>query len=409
MPIVDRRSNLTPANARASDVAAYMTEHVVPMQQQRTLAAFRVQGIQALHYSRLTQGRRCTCSTQNNTVAGLSPDGKATSGAINRILTGTANFGVSNYKSSPEEDFANFADSPTSPDNSVSQWLGDLNRVGPDDGHSNQLEFEPAVGDNGQYSPDLEDLLANFDMSHMGISDVSCPICFGSNYVGGYSLLRGSRMVLIPTDFITESFYELPAFELSAGVHTTTVTLPLGAVGVDAFRVFRSDTVVSATFTIDGISTSNRSILSWCDGRPHVITVTTASPMTHMEMQFALSNEPVYFEIPKLTKTADISFLEQQEPFQIVMSPDVPILQSQDIITESQLGKVLIVQTVNPWNTKNRNMLGHECMVRVAQPQELWRIMPFRRPVAGQKTTNAARPSQSRPLSGTSVLKGFKF
>lgn len=408
MPIMDRRSNLTPANTRAADVAARMVEHIVPMQQQKSMAAFRVQGIQGVLYNRLTQGRRCTCNTKNNTTNTLSPDGKASTGAMNRILTGATNFGVSNYNSSPEDDFNSFSDGPTSANDHLSKWLGDLNIVGDQDGNTNQVDIGPSVGDNGQSSPDLVDLFSGFDLSHLGITDVSCPICFGSGYIGGYSMFRGSRVVLVPSDFSTTSTYELPKFALSPGAHNATITFPRGAVGMDAFRVMLNDKPVDAKFWIDGVDATNRRMLNWCDGRPHQLVVDTKSPMTHVEIQFALSNEPVYFEIPKLTKTADISFLEQQEPFQIIVSPDVPVLQSMDLITESQMGKVLIVSTVNPWNTRNRAMLGHECQVRVAQPQELWRIMPFRRPLTAQKTTDMATPSRSRPLSGTAV-KGFAF
>lgn len=131
--------------------------------------------------------------------------------------------------------------------------------------------------------------------------------------------------------------------------------------------------------------------------------------MTHLEMQFGLSKEPVYFEIPKLTKTSDISLLEQQEPFQIIVSPDIPHLDSMDIIADSQLGKILIVQNANPWNTRNRNMLGYECQVRVAQPQELWNILPRRRHVTGQKRVRAAAPTKGVVPSGLSTLKGFTF
>jgi len=384
-----------------------MVEHLAPMVQQRSMAAFRVQGIQGVLYNRLTQGMRCTCNANNSVVNTLSPDGKASAGAINRVLTGHQNFGVSGYQDSPDDDFANFAEDPQGNDDDLTKWLGTLETVGVDRGGANLITADAAVGDNGQYSPDLDAMLEGFDM-RFGMSDVSCPICFGASYVGGYSMFRGYRRVLVPTEFNTASTFDLPKFELSAGTHTVTLTLPRGAVAVDAFRVMLQDKVVAASFTLDGISLTGRSPLHWCDGKAHQLQVVTQSSMTHMEIQFALSAEPVYFEIPKLTRNADISVLEQQEPFQIVVSPDVPIVQSLDVITESQLGKVLIVQTVNPWNTRNRAMLGHECMVRVAQPQELWRILPFRMPLTAQKTTNAAIPSKSKPLSGTSV-KGFTF
>jgi hypothetical protein len=53
-------------------------------------------------------------------------------------------------------------------------------------------------------------------------------------------------------------------------------------------------------------------------------------------------------------------------------------MDAQDIIVEQMLGKVLVVQNVNPWNSRERNILGWEAMVRVIQPMELYRLLPGR-------------------------------
>lgn len=405
MPLIDRRSPITAANARAADVASRMVEHVIPIQQQKMMSAFRVQGIQGILYSQLTQGLRCTCHSQSHEVARLSPDGKAPPGVINRVLTGNQNFGVSDYKTTPEDEFDAFDDEPTSPTNQFNQWLGDLNTS------KNNLGDEAAVNDDGQFSPDLDDMLDGFDLSSIGYSDVSCPICFGSGYVGGYSVFRAFRRVIVPAELKSGAVLDLPKFELTPGVHTIQLVLPLGAQQVDVFRVMCGDRVVQAAISIDGAAvTGPGSILNRCDGRPHSLTIVCESNLTHIEIQLSLSDEPIYFEIPKLSKNSDISLLEQQEPFQILVSPDVPILKSLDVIAESQLGKLLIVQSVNPWNTRNRQMLGHEIQVRVAQPQELYRLLPFRSRLTGQKTTNLARPARTTTQSGiVPNTKGFSF
>lgn len=366
-------------------------------------AAFRVQGLQGVLLNRLTQGRPCSCTQKNTQLTKLSPDGKASSGAINRILTGSSEFGVRNYSTTPEQDFDSFADDS-------GDWLSTNNNVGPEDGHSTDLGTGPEVGDNGQFSPDLDAMFGDFDLSSLGMTDVSCPICFGSNYVGGYSMFRGQRLVLVPLDFKTSSTLDPLSFELSAGTHYAQVTLPRGAVGVDTLRVMCGTKQVQATLTIDTIPLTSRNILPYCDGRPHLLAVILAGPMTHVEMQFALSQEPIYFEIPKLSKSQDIALLEPTEPFQIIVSPDVPTLQVMDLILESQMGKVLIVGTVNPWNTRNRAILGHEAQVRVAQPQELWNILSHRRPYpTSPKTTNMPGLAQSRTVSGFVNSQGSSF
>ena len=409
MPLVDRRSNLTPANSRASDVARRLVESIAPMQQQRMMAAFKVQGIEAILYSKLNSGRRCPCADHNVQVSKLSPDGKASTGSINRILAGNDNFGISSYNPNVNELHSGLHFEPNYPINQTNPNLGTDNTVGPEsDPLANFLSDEAVVGDNGQYSPDLDSLFENFDMSNLGTSDVSCPICFGTTYVGGYAPFRTWRHVVIPAEFETDSYIELPERTLSPGSHTTSITLPKGALKLDAFRTLNGDKVTASKFYIDGIDTATKNILSFCDGLPHQLQIVTDHPLTHFESQFSVSSESIYFEVPKLTRTSDIGLLEQQEPFQILVSPDVPDLKSLDIIAESQLGKILIVQSANPWNTRNRQMLGWECQVRVAQPQELWRILPFRQHIAGQKTVKSAIPSRTKSISGLG-LKGFTF
>jgi len=397
MPIIDRRANLTANNARAADVAAKMVEHIVPIQQQKTMAAFRVQGVPGILYSRLSSGMKCTCKSKNNEVIALSPDGKASSGAINRALTGENNFGISDYNPEMSDDeFAGILDTPTTPNASGFTWLdNNTNKVG-----KNQFDIGPTVGDNGQDSPDLEDMFKGFDLSELGLTDISCPICFGTNYVGGYQSFRNFRFVAVPSMMVTSSYLELPSMALSPGVHSVSVVLPQGATILDVFRTMNGNQATVSSFTIDNQSISSVSPLKFFDGKMHVITITTQSAMTHLEIQAGMSTQPVYFEFPKRTKSQDISLLDQSDPFQIILSPDVPNLQTLDVIAESQLGKLLIVQSVSPWNTRNRQMLGWECQVRVAQPQELFQILPVRRHITGQKATNPAAPSISQPLSG---------
>ena len=409
MPLVDRRAGLTPANMRNADVAHRLTESIMPLVQAKTQSAFRVQGIEAVLYSKLTQGRRCICHSKNPEAARLSPDGKASTGAINRILTGNSNFGISNYN--PFDNDLNIGHELVEMPKRTDQWALDTNNVGGEaDEEFNQVEFEPTVGDNGQFSPDFEDLFNGFDMSALGLSDISCPICFGTSYVGGYTPFRAWRSVLLGSDLNTASYFDLPSFELQPGTHTVTVTLPRGAVVLDVFRTMCQDKVTVSKFYLDGVDVTSARLLDYCDGTPRELKIVTEQALTHLEMQFGLSHEPIYFEFPKLTKSSDLSLLEQQEPFQIIVSPDIPALQTLDVIAESMHGKLLIVQNANPWNTRNKNMLGFECQVRVAQPQELWNILPRRRHVTGQKRVRIAAPTNAKATSGLSTVKGgFTF
>lgn len=406
MPIVNKRSPLTPANMRAADVAAKLTESITPMQQARTLSAFRVQGFQCILYNRLQQGRQCPCCTKSATVAKLSPDGKADLGVINRVLTGNPQFGIADYN--PQGTIGNQGQGPTS-SNPNNPWLGDLTKPGSWDSDSVNLVTEkPTLGDDGQFSPDMEDLFGDFDMSHLGLTDISCPICFGSNYIGGYTPFRGFRSVFIGQDFETASFLDMETWALSPGQHTITTVLPAGVQHLDAFRVMNGRIAVPFELSIDGVSTQGKALRQFFDGRKHTLMLTVRSEMTHLEIQGSLSTESVYFEFPRRARSADISQLEKTEPFQILMSPDVPQLDTLDVIVESQTGMVLVVGTVNPWETAKRNPLGIECQVRASQPQELWTILPVRNPRIGDKPSHPATPAKTQMLSGVGI-NSFQF
>jgi hypothetical protein len=406
MPFVSKRSPLTPANARAADVASRLSESISPMQQQRMIAAFRVQGFQCILYNRLQQGRPCPCCTKNATVNKLSPDGKADVGAINRVITGQPNFGITTYN--PQMNTGPQGQGPTSA-NPNDPWAGDLTKPGKwDTDDVNFVADDPMLGDNGQFSPDLEDIFGDFDMTQLGFTDISCPVCFGTMYVGGYSVFRGMRHVLIPQDFKSASTIDIETWALEPGRHTARVALPKGANQIDAFRIMNGRKPAPFQLLIDGVSTQGKNLLQFFDGREHELTVITTSDMTHMEIQAALSTESVYFEFPRRQNSDDISKLERMEPFQLLMSPDVPQIDVLDVVVESQQGKTLVVGAVNPWETHRRNPLGIECQVRVSQPQELFNILPVRNPLIGDRASYPATPAKSEMLSGVGI-KSFKF
>lgn len=407
MPVVNRRQPLVPANMRAADVAARLTESIAPMQQARTISAFRVQGFQCILYNRLQQGRICPCSSKSATLEKLSPDGKASTGAINRVLTGNTNFGISDYN--PQSTPGNQGQGPTAASNMDNPWLGDLTKMGDwEDEDVNVVQDIPGFADNGQHSPDLDDIFGAFDLTHLGLTDVSCPICFGSNYIGGYSVFRGFRNVLVAQDFQSTGFIDVGTWSLGAGTHKAQVVLPRGVRGLDAFRVFNDRAPVQFKLKIDGVDTAGKSLLQFFDGGAHVLEIQTTVSMTHLEIQGALSTESVYFEFPRKAKSGDISFLEKTEPFQLLLSPDVPHIDTLDIVIESQQGMVLVVGTTNPWETGRMNPLGLECQVRVAQPQELWHLLPARLPLQSDRPSHPATPSKSTALSGVGI-KSFKF
>jgi hypothetical protein len=344
----------------------------------------RVQGYEALLYNKLTQGRKCTCqSSQKHLASRLGEDGKADQGLVNEILSGNVTFNVSPYGTMPRDNPDTNEVSPFAP---VNKHQGVFDVVAKNDVYpTDRIVDEADFGDNGPIDPnfDIESLVGDFDASHAGYTDAYCGVCFGHGFVGGFSAFHTNRQVLTVADVdlsLSEIDITARPWTATGPQFSFTTVLPFGAVGLDVFRVMNNNMPVTANFTIDGHSATTVDVLARCDGKPHLIGVIlpASKTWTHVEIQLAVSDQSAFFEFPKLTKNSDTANLEQLDPFNIVMSSNVPSLKSEDVIVESTFGKVLIVQNSNWWNTRNRNVLGWECQVRVPQPQEIYHILPRR-------------------------------
>jgi hypothetical protein len=387
MPVLDTTNMQVPsANARAADVAEKAIKEIMPEMQQRYMSAFRPQGVQCIHYNRLNVGRKCNCQSTQKQINGLlGKDGKADIGTINSIITGNKDFGVTPYNLNQSRVTGNNTEtSPLSPLNKF-QGVFDIITDNVEIPMADLLGGRPSgVGDNGAVEAvTIEEMVADFDAGSLGFTDVACPICFGTGFVGGFTPFHGHRQVLTVMDLQINPTGKLDLlkspFVAEASSFNVIVKLPRGAIGVDIFRVLNGAEPTGASISIDGNSIKSISqILSYCDGRQHLIAATNLSRFTHLEMQFALSTESVYFEFPRRPSSANTTLLEQTEPFQIILSPNLPTISSQDIIVEQMLGKILVVQNVNPWNSRERNILGWEAMVRVIQPMEAYRLLPAR-------------------------------
>jgi hypothetical protein len=388
MPVLDSTNAQVPsANARAADVAEKAIKEIMPEMQQRYMSAFRPQGVQCVHYNRLTSGRKCNCQTTQKQINGLlGKDGKADIGTINALITGNSDFGVTpyNFNQGRVTGVNEAATSPYAPLNKF-QGVFDVLSADTEIPMADLLGGRPnGVGDNGPVEAvTIDEMVADFDAGSAGFTDAACPICFGTGFVGGFTPFHGHRQVLTVMDMQLDPNGSLDLlkspFVAEAASFNVITKLPRGAIGVDIFRVLNGDIPTGAVISIDGNKiTSINQILTYCDGRQHLINATNLTRFTHLEIQFVLSTESVYFEFPRRPSSANTALLEQTEPFQIILSPNLPIMEAQDIIVEQMLGKVLVVQNVNPWNSRERNVLGWEAMVRVIQPMEMYRILPGR-------------------------------
>lgn len=442
MPIRHSHNNrVLNNNARASDVAKRTVDALVDVQNRRYTEAFRVQGFKAILYTPLKSGVPCSCRNRTRAAATLlGEDGKATPGLINELLTGEQfnilPYGVVPANVTTDEDGNEILESvfrtlnatrdapTTSEDNFTTNPRDPRARTVLPEVTGRQDNNTGFTADEFDNMVELEDPTAEtWGMGHGttrlifpdnssvggGYYDVSCPICFGTGFVGGYSVHNGQRLVVSLT-------VGVPALALEASAGTAaqytgtipfvsnceefsfTTVLPRFVQGVDALRVFDRTRVIPATFSVDDVALSvEHDLVTYCDGKPHTIKVTFSEPTSasHMELQLNQSREWTMFELPRINRSGDPLTLDDTDPFSINVSPTIPNVLPWCVIAESTYGKVLLVKSVNSWNTRRRQVLGWDCEVRVTQPSELFNLLPRRRVLASQNRPPLVRDNRN--------------
>ena len=427
MGIINSSNNrVLPNNARAVDVAAESVKRIAPVQARKYDAAFRVQGYHGILYSRLNSGTPCSCcdraSSAHNQVARLDEEGKADSGTINALLTGREfgpnplgvlpattkaakhavleispigyrNAGIPVPDRTKDPVTAFDADGPVRgyvPSTFSDHWSSSQH-------NPNARTISPGgQGPNGPVEDTEEVEEFPITATTYGATDASCPICFGSGFVGGFSVLRGWRKVLVPTgkgDGLTLTpgavidFMENPPSATVGG--KWQIPFPMGAIGVDSVKVFCDDKLVrNCTLLVDGVQLlSERDILKYCDGWVHTVELRLPDGVvfSHIELQVNQSHESANFEFPRKTKSADMSLLERTTPFQLIFSPLIPILRTQDLVVDSVTGGVFQIKECTDWHDSRSNILGWEATVRPTQPFEIFSILPKRKPMGSPK------------------------
>ena len=388
MPVRQPSNNkILPANSRAVDVATRAINEITPVFQTRMNNAFRVQGSQGILYNRLEHGEHCTCgSTRHALATRLDQEGNLHEGALTELLTGMTS-AIEPYGKRHEATIT----SPDAPKNKH-QSMSDTH-FNTDDLVIELFNEESFKDDGAKREQTLDDLVGNFDTTSLGLSDVACPVCFGTGFIGGFTPLFGYRQV-VPVQAVELPFdAELNPNARPWNAHTTSATfqllVPAGITSLDALRVLNMQDIVPAIIFINDQQLLSRTLF---EHKGQTVTVriefAEATVFTHIEFQCALSVESPYFELPRMPQSGSLQQLDSTLPFTLLLSPNVPFVFKQDVIVEATTGRVLIVGDVSPWATKERHNLGHEVQVRVAQPLELYHILPRRgRTLTKPKTT----------------------
>lgn len=417
MPISSRTNNkILPSNSRAVDVARKTLDTLIPIQQRRYANAFEVDSYETVVYTRLRHGTACSCQSQRKVAATLlGQDGKMPPGAMDQILTGGLEFKVNAYgaRIPPRPDLRAERGKPEQRNddedlffdrlpNAKSAYAFDI--VDDDMDNPSAVTVDPlGSGVNGNAAgpggTSLDDAVDNFDGEEF-LNDTKCGICFGTGFVGGYSVLNGLRIIIDPTN---------PGVEVSGSIETNrqpysfmadsvkvSVVLPRGIMGIDAVRVWNNDVPLdNATLKIDNLAYSPQLLMALSDGKAHTFEVLfqDLTYWTHLELQFNMSNKRALFELPRMQEGSNMTLQDAIDDLTINASPSIPSLKREDVLVESTFGKVLIISSSTFWNDSKRNVLGWDVQTRVVQPSELLHALP-RRKLTRQKATYLVRDNK---------------
>ena len=439
MPVNKLSNNrILPNNAQAVDVARRAIDTILPVQNRRYDAAFKVNGYSGILYAPIKSGPRCSCMSTPSSD-GLMPDGKARPGDISELLT-SHGFSIEPY-ATKQTDAPAYEILDTSPsffgvvhqntDRQYTSTNTGARKIDLDKGTPLRIQGSPfdltgtdasdptvstvvgastfsnAASSNAagiaEIPPNIQEKTRLSDSVFNGTRspDASCPICFGSGVIGGWTILNGWRKVLVP--FSEDAVHDGEVIPALGGYPITkvhsyiewTLSLPKNQVALDEFRVFSGIEIIRpARILLDGdLVVHPQLLLGKFDGNRHKLRIEfdTQTTLSHVELQVNQSTSTVNFEFPKISKSGQPDVIDSTQPVQIILSPLVPAVSVGNIIVESTSGRAYIVTDVTDWKTRRAHTMGWEVTARVAQPQELVNLLPRRKSVSRNTTPALVR------------------
>lgn len=367
MPVIQpRNTHIQPRNTQTVDTARSMLSAITPMAQQQYNNALKVNGIQALIYSKMYAGRVCSCSNPldvSQSAPVLDEQGNASQEHIHSLLTGS-NVSIKRYG----QRSSNTADRSTLLPNAHI----DIEQ------HIITTDLADPVGET------VYDDAPPIDEIPLGAGYAGrCAVCCGTGFVGGFQPHNGTLYTVdatFPTVFYKATrnqtvFPNTIDFLVDDASIEFSLILTKAAKG-GVVRVFDGDTEVdgynllrwknSAWVAFNPLDTSNY------DGLEHKFKLTgPAGSITHLQLYIQQSAFEL-IEYPKLTLTGDLSVIEGIDAVSLNLGPTVASIQPWDIVVDLTYGKLWLITNSNPFNDANLRLHGWDCQARLVQPIEVF-------------------------------------
>lgn len=401
MPIVSRINNRPrPRNDGSTNIARSSIDQITPVAMQQQMNALAVDGIPCLYFVKKFSGQPCTCS---GLVQTPNPDG--TVGMPTTPGSHTVNppgFGSDEFIASMTEGTQYRIERYGARSRMLdANNINNRNRAWPYAPSAEGVMRAPDLNDPFARQVDtLDDVTGDtVDASDLGFTDAasqnvdaaavttSCGVCLGTNYVGGYDLMNGLRVV-----YDTQAEWRGAVLDATAKPNAFTatgfaelrMTIPRGARALQLTRVWNNkDVVVGAApmLYVNGVwapfAVGMRSITK---GVPTTVRVQFpdqgATTFTHVEFMFDLGMEPVLLGWNRMNYNEDLSRIDMLDDVSVVIPPNVPITSLYDIITEPVYRRAWKVTTTANSMDRYKKVNGSEATLRVLQTYEIQNLLP---------------------------------
>jgi hypothetical protein len=209
---------------------------------------------------------------------------------------------------------------------------------------------------------------------------LGCNVCMGTNYVGGYNLHNGLRLVLDVREWQHDLIRnEDSPVSLSVNKNdtiSTKVVLPKGVYRVDQFETRYGQNVLPTNLYIDGEPVDSNNIQLFCDGLEHTLTCvfTKEGRFTHFVLQVGFGQ--LLCDYSKVINTTQTDRFSQVGSFTIVLPPLIYSSLKGGIICDSTEGYSYRITESSRDSTFNGVITTTEAQARVVQPYELASELP---------------------------------
>jgi hypothetical protein len=252
------------------------------------------------------------------------------------------------------------------------------------------------------FAEELEDQERDHDADHIDLNDnflaassnTGCGVCLGSNWVGGFDLVNGLRIVFdtqaqwFGLDNLIVLQDQHPFRFVAAGNATAyiEITVPVGVAGLDCVRLWNNKTQILSGYDVS-IEIDNRwymldekAIKHVADGSVRKLRVrSNAETWTHLELQFDLGMSPLYAEWPRLTESQNMMVPENYDSASLSITPLVPKVSMLDVVVDTTYARHWLIGTVQNFIDRNRTPNGWEVTARMVQKYEYPYLLYIRR------------------------------